>query len=299
MKKAFTLIELPGVIAVLRMNMKKKYGFTLIELLVVIAIIAVLMGILMPALRRVREQARMTKCTANMKHWGTFFHIRASENDGTLFRGAGGKGFWWVSELEQKDWDWTQNKTWFCPTATKPVQDEFGNTIGSFNINNAWGIFMDGADPDGGRKDFGPYGVSGSYGLNGYLINIPSNSVFGATSGVPAKEGWRNFNAIKQAAKIPMFTDALRFDLWPLPNQAPADNETEAWSNNSMSRTCINRHQGFVCTAFADGSARKVGLKELYVLNWHRSFDTSGPYTLAGGVTADKWPEWIRRYPDY
>ena len=279
--------------------MKKKYGFTLIELLVVIAIIAVLMGILMPALRRVREQARMTKCTANMKHWGTVFHMRASENDGILFTGSNPQGFWWVSELEKKDWDWTQNKTWFCPTATKPVLDQYGNQAGSFNINNAWGIFMDGAQKGGGKKDFGPHGVSGSYGLNGYLINIPSTSTFGNHSGVPATDGWCNFHAIKQGARVPMFTDALRFDLWFTPTEAPADNETEAWSSNNNGRCIINRHQGFVCTAFADGSARKVGLKELYTLKWHRRFDTSGPFTQAGGVTSAKWPEWIRRYPDY
>lgn len=274
--------------------MRKQKGFTLIELLVVIAVIAVLMGILMPALRRVREQARMTKCTANMKHWGIFFHMRASENDGKLFRGTGNNGFWWIGELDEKDLDWTQNKTWFCPTATKPVQDEFGNDIPSFNIFNAWGVFS-----SGGPYSFRPNGVSGSYGLNGYLINIPDSSTFGGLSGVPARDGWRNFYAIKQGSNVPLFTDALRFDLWPLPEEGPAKDETAAWSGNNMGRCSINRHQGFVCTAFADGSARKVGLKELYVLKWHKKFDTSGPFTIAGGVTGDKWPDWIRRFPDY
>ncbi|MCH8216574.1 MAG: type II secretion system protein, partial [Planctomycetes bacterium] len=65
--------------------MKKCRGFTLIELLVVIAIIAVLMGILMPALRRVREQAKMTSCLANCRQWAFIFSTYVSDNDGKFF----------------------------------------------------------------------------------------------------------------------------------------------------------------------------------------------------------------------
>ena len=53
-----------------RSKSRKPSGFTLIELLVVIAIIAVLMGILMPALRRVKEQVRATVCRSNLKNVG-------------------------------------------------------------------------------------------------------------------------------------------------------------------------------------------------------------------------------------
>ncbi len=272
--------------------MRRREGFTLIELLVVIAIIALLMSILMPALARVKEQARTVGCLANLRQWNFVSAMYAEENDGKFWSGYGASGYWWTWQLEPRLLDWKMNKTWFCPTAKKPIIDENGNTAPTFNIFNAWGIFRG----NHGGRDAPPSGSAGSYSINGYVITIPTDSTF--EGGRPPSDGWRTPN-VGGAGAVPLFIDALRFDLWPLENNGPAEFEFASWSGNNFGRCAINRHAGHVGVSFLDFSARKVGLKELWTLKWHKSFHIAGPYTLAGGVQAGDWPAWIRPLRDY
>jgi prepilin-type N-terminal cleavage/methylation domain-containing protein len=74
--------------------MKTKRGFTLVELLVVIAIIALLMGILMPALSRVRQLAFRLTCGTNLSGIGKAMLVYANDYEDELPR-AGGRNTQW------------------------------------------------------------------------------------------------------------------------------------------------------------------------------------------------------------
>ncbi len=98
-------------------------GFTLVELLVVIAIIALLMSILLPALGRVRRQAKDVLCETNLDQWGACYAMYADDWDGRFMRGwtqnscGGTKNTdYWMESLRVY---YKEHDLRYCPMAKK------------------------------------------------------------------------------------------------------------------------------------------------------------------------------------
>ena len=280
--------------------MRRQNGFTLIELLVVIAIIALLTAILMPALQRVRKQSRTVACLVKLKQWGIYFSMYAEDYDGYFMEGWQGRtgtdeNNRWVRAMGSY-YNWDSDFT-CCPEATKPWFLENGAPTGLRGTyrgsTSAWGYY----GPGTGQQRLGwlkP--MRGSYGINGWCNNpLPETN----SSGTYQTNHWRGFN-VRLAGYVPLFLGAQRYNFWPQPTDPPPVFDGEVWSGNeNMSRVCLNRHKGFVNCLFLDFSARKIDLKELWTLRWHRSYNTAGPWTAAGGVQSSDWPQWMRSFKDY
>jgi prepilin-type N-terminal cleavage/methylation domain-containing protein/prepilin-type processing-associated H-X9-DG protein len=266
--------------------MGRRRAFTLIELLVVIAVIVLLVALLLPALQRVRKQTKAVICLSNLRQWGICFNSYAQDNDGYLHNGD--ISDWrhlWMEAL------WPYYRTCleicFCPTTTKRSFNPRGqgNEIG--DTFTTWSVFS-------GNYEWDKEGFFGSYGINGWTRNPPPEIAAQYNGNFPTRNNWRRLD-VKEAAYIPLFLDCCWPDGWMDHTYEPPEHEDES----TWIRFCIDRHDGHVNGVFLDGSVRKLGLKELWTLKWHRNFDTAGAWTKTGGVQPEDWPAWMRKFKDY
>ena len=272
--------------------MNKSRGFTLIELLVVIAIIALLMAILMPALNRAKKQARSTACQVNLHSWGQVWAMYCNDNDGyfCMETNVGWPRGNWIVAL--RSLYRTRAGILICPMAKKRLPDmpNYGSwdrtyIMGSGGVEN--------------RRE------EGSYGVNCWLFNPRPGQT--EIQSRPTEFNWKTVD-VKGGNLIPVFADTMWRGGGPFymngssgSNRITPPEFNGQWlgAGHEMKHFCIDRHNGSNNHLFLDWSVRKVDIKELWILKWHRQYNINGFWSMAGGVQPSDWPHWMRNFKEY
>ncbi|MHC4474718.1 MAG: type II secretion system protein [Planctomycetota bacterium] len=253
-----------------------KRGFTLIELLVVIAIIALLMSILMPALNRVKSQAKEAVCYNNLHQWCLIWKMITEDNEGR-FPERGPQTdpcipcvTAWTSAVQLLYPTPVDQKMYLCPMATKCYLE-------------------------GGRNPYMAWGEPGGF-KSSYTINIWVANRVGAGSlhhGQTAQAYWRTPN-VRGAAYAPLLSCGTWGNMQCYSFDQPLDYEADLpnpGANNEIRRVCIKRHHPYhILILNLDCSIRKTTVKELWRTRWHQIWPMDAPLPA--------WPEWMSDIPE-
>ena len=233
-----------------------------------------------------RRRAKEMVCLSNLHQWGTMFEMFTNDHDGYFNRGWDvGETELWMNALRPYYMD--NLNLLLCPEASRVIE-----SVNDFVVFRAW--FRDFNLPDEGQ-----FHCVSSYGINSWTNNMTKDRGFRLEEWF-----WKNVQDVNNKSNIPVFADSTWHDCWPRYTDSPAPYPDSYWVGDvgvtgEMNHFCIDRHNGAINMLFMDFSARKVGLKELWSLKWHRSYNTNGPWTKAGGVQNPDWPAWMRNFKEY
>jgi len=261
-----------------------KNGFTLSEILVTISIIGGLMGILLPAAQRVRRQANTMVCQSNQRQWGIAFTLD-DEPASYLDRFQPWlRVYMDYDRMKNNALRTDANDIYLCPSAKKMGRPVPSLAPEYMNLQ-AW---------DGSKSKAWAYKYMGKIFTSSYSVNDMREYV-----------SKRNVGSEERPSEVPILFDCT-FRLTglvesddPPPQYEDMPRAIPTYKDTRACGICIDRHNGGINMLLMDGSVRKVGLKELWTLEWNGKFNRSGPWTEVGGVRPDDWPEWMSKFKDH
>jgi prepilin-type N-terminal cleavage/methylation domain-containing protein/prepilin-type processing-associated H-X9-DG protein len=249
-------------------------GFTLIELLVVVSIIALLLAIIVPALRKAREMAAVLVCRSNLRQLQTGVMTYAADYDDKMFSYdyTAGTGMLWIEQIAP--FIGKIDKVRSCPAVRLREQDLSGTGYWLGAAREAWHW----ADE------------YGSYGINGYIYGDPRGTCKQLIERDFDLLCYPSFNNIPRAGETPTFADSIWVDAWPkswpkksqldkvppshkLSDGASGTGSIDQPAQGHMLRMVINRHNNIVNLVFADGHTDAVELEELWSVRWHQNWE--------------------------
>ncbi len=273
-------------------------AFTLIELLVVVSVIALLIGVLLPALSGARQNARTTQCLANLRQLA----IAWTAYGGTYADRAMPLAYWEAPDLldgQQVFWWGTHG------TIDSPPQHARGFIAPFLEASLARAsVFECPEQPWGSYRAQGPGSrwITSTYGYNGYYLSPAKTPGWG---GAIARRPWRRLGEIARPSDLLVFADTLL----PGPGPTPSNNAlldppmlfaggapgAGQWTRNPSPTTCF-RHQkdragiGSVATARADASAGATRAHRDWLT--HPQFAVGSLGTRNDPAYIPDWREW-------